>query len=57
MIQQVGRGDEQDRLVMLKAAVGDGGGEMRFAAAIRAFQDQPAVHPFRVDLRHVAGGA
>ena len=51
MIEQVGRGDEQDRFFILQARIADRRRQMRFAAAISAFEQQPAFGLFGVGLR------
>lgn len=46
MIQQVRDDDEDGGLVLLYALVGDGRGQMGFAAAVAACEEQPALRLF-----------
>ncbi len=43
-IEQIGHGDENSGQTNGDGEVGDAGGEMRFAAAVAAFEHEPALH-------------
>ena len=51
MVEQVRHDDEQRRRPQLQAAIGDGGGDVRLAAAGRADEHEPALRVFCERLR------